>query len=130
MMKTLALALLLTLPLFAQKDANVSVDMRATYINYTYDTGFKNAEAFATTLKLLYTKELAYGFSAGIAFATLQDFGILNDNPDKRALSYMFSKEQKGFTLLEQAFLKYNYSKSFERNCQNISYTQGSDRIY
>ncbi len=55
---------------------NISLDLRATYIHYDYDKGFSDAEAFASSLKLKYERDIAYGFSGGVAFGTVQDLGL------------------------------------------------------
>lgn len=49
---------------------NLSADIRAVYINYTYDKGYPDAEAFATSLKLKYEQEIVDGLTGGIAFGT------------------------------------------------------------
>lgn len=94
---------------------NLSVDVRAVYINYDYDTGFPDAEAFASSLKIKYEQEIVDGLTGGIAFGTVQDLGIMDyDKSDKkRNMAYVFDKNKENFSLLHQAYLKYTYSKSF-----------------
>ncbi len=94
---------------------NLSVDLRAVYVNYDYDTGFSDTEAFATSLKIKYEQEITQGLSAGIAFGTVQDLGIMDydKSEKKRNMAYLFNKDKENFSILHQAFLKYTYSKSF-----------------
>lgn len=92
---------------------NLSLDIRSVYINYDYDRGFDDAEAFVTSVKVKYEQALADGLTSGIAFATVQDLGILNDDSTKRNMSYIFDKHNENFSLLHQLYLKYSYSKSF-----------------
>lgn len=94
---------------------NLSVDARMVYINYNYDRGFSDAEAFATTLKIKYEQGITEGLSAGIAFGTVQDLGIMDypASDKKRNLAYLFDKNQDNFSLLHQAFLKYKFSNTY-----------------
>ena len=94
---------------------NISTDIRAVYVNYNYDRGFSDAEAFATSLKLKYEQEMLEGLTGGIAFGTVQDLGILDydKSENKRNMAYIFDKNKEKFSILHQAYLKYNYSKSY-----------------
>ncbi len=93
---------------------NISLDIRATYINYNYDKGFPDSEAFATSLKIKYVQELSEGLTGGIAFGTVQDLGIMDydKSQKKRNMAYIFDKDTENFSILHQLYLKYNYSKS------------------
>jgi len=94
---------------------NISLDVRAVYINYAYDKGLPDAEAFATSLKLKYEREIVEGLNGGIAFGTVQDLGIMryDKSEKKRNLAFIFNKDKENFSILHQAFLNYTYSKSF-----------------
>ena len=94
---------------------NLSVDVRAVYINYDYDKGFSDAEAFASSLKIKYEQEIVNGLTGGIAFGTVQDLGIMDydKSEKKRNTAYIFDKDKENFSLLHQAYLNYTYSKSF-----------------
>ena len=94
---------------------NISADIRVTYINYDYDKGFSDAEAFATSLKIKYEQEIFDGLSGGIAFGSVQDLGIMDypKSEKKRNMAYIFDRNQNNFSLLHQLFFKYEYSKSF-----------------
>ena len=92
---------------------NVSLDVRAVYINYDYDKGFDDAEAFVTSAKLKYEQTFLDSLTAGIAFGTVQDLGILDDDLTKRNMAYIFDKDNKSFSILHQIYLQYKYSKSF-----------------
>lgn len=114
-MKKIFLLLISSIVLFANETnnlVNLSLDLRAVYVNYDYDKGFTDAEAFATSLKLKYEHELASGLKAGVAFGTVQDLNFINNDPSKRTMTYMFDKERESFSLLHQAYLRYQYSKS------------------
>ncbi|NOQ30862.1 MAG: outer membrane porin, OprD family [Helicobacteraceae bacterium] len=93
---------------------NLSVDVRAVYVNYNYDKGFPDADAFATSLKIKYEQEILKGLTGGIAFGTVQDLGIKDYDKleKKRNMAYLFDKDKNNFSILHQAFLKYTYSKS------------------
>ncbi|MDO8455050.1 MAG: hypothetical protein Q7S59_10810, partial [Sulfurimonas sp.] len=97
----------------ANANDNVALDVRATYLNNSYDKGFPDAEALATSLKLKYTKEIFENLEVGIAFGTIQDLGI--GDKSKRDMAYIFNKDRESFTILQQAYLKYKYSKSHIR---------------
>lgn len=99
--------------LTANADNDIALDVRATYLHNDYDKGFPDAEAFATSLKLKYIKEIFDNLEAGIAFGTIQDFGI--GDKSKRDMAYIFSRDRESFTILQQAYLKYKYSKSHIR---------------
>lgn len=92
---------------------NISLDLRSVYINNDYKTGFDDAEAFATSAKLKYKHKMFHGLVGGIAFGTVQDLGILNNNAKKRNMAYIFDKNNESFSLLHQLYLKYSHSKSF-----------------
>jgi len=116
-MKKMTLIMLSAMILIANEvdyTKNISVDVRVVYVNYDYDTGFPDAEAFATSLKLKYEQEIIEDLTGGIAFGTVQDLGILSDgNPNDRSMTYIFNKDDETFSILHQAYLKYIYSKSF-----------------
>ncbi len=99
--------------LTANADDDIALDVRASYLNYDYDKGFHDAEAFASSLKLKYSKELVENLEAGIAFGTIQDLGI--GDKSKRDMAFMFNRNKESFTTLQQAYLKYKYSKSYIR---------------
>ena len=69
---------------------NLSVDVRAVYINYDYDKGFSDAEAFATSLKIKYEKEIVEGLTGGIAFGRFELETPLISSDDYFALSNSF----------------------------------------
>lgn len=93
---------------------NLSFDIRATYVNYDYDKGFPDAEAFASSLKVKYEQKLFQALRAGAAFATVQDLGIMNyaKSEKRRDMAYIFNKDKENFSILHQLYLQYNYSKN------------------
>lgn len=116
LMRILLILLLLSLGVIAsdKRDTNnLSLDLRSVYVNYNYDRGFDNAEAFVTSAKIKYEQKFLDDFTFGLALATVQDLGILNDDLTKRNMTYIFDKDNKNFSILHQIYLQYNYSKSF-----------------
>ena len=115
-MKKIFTLLFLSLSIFASEidsKNNVSLDMRAIYMNNDYDRGFDDAEAFVTSVKLKYEQILLDNLTAGIAFSTVSDLGLLNNDLSKRNMAYIFDKNNRNFSILHQIYLQYNHSKSF-----------------
>jgi len=73
----LLLSLLTSSKLFAKiinKD-DIHLDIRTTYINYDYDKGFPDAEAFASSLKLKYkTTKKGGGDKSKYLIKSLSDY--------------------------------------------------------
>ena len=114
-MKKIFSLLFASLTLFASEIdyvKNLSLDVRAVYMNNDYDRGFDAAEAFAVSAKIKYEQDMIDSLTAGIAFGSVQDLGILNDDITKRNMAYIFDKNNETFSILHQIFLKYTYSKS------------------
>ena len=102
--------LLLTLSSSLYATDEISVDLRALYVNYNYDNYFKNSEAFATSLKLGYKKNIFSNLEVGTTFGAIEEFGLNDMN--KQAMTYIHSNVYTGdsrdtFTILHQAYLKY-----------------------
>lgn len=116
-MKTFSILFILFLALNAETNykKNISTDIRTVYINYNYDKGFADAEAFAASLKLTYKQKLVDSLEFGVTLGTVQDLGIMDydKSQKKRNKAYIFDKNKDNFSLLHQAYLKYSISKSF-----------------
>ncbi len=116
MKKSLCIFLLLSSILFgADEKKPLALDLRSVYVNYKYDKGFPNANAFATSVKIKYEKEFSSNLSFGVAFATVQDLGFLHFDRHlkRRSMAYLFDKNQENYSLLHQLYLRYTYAKSF-----------------
>jgi len=116
MTKVILGVFLLSNILFGLDDTKqIAFDFRTVYVNYKYDKGFANANALATSVKLKYEKEFYKNLTFGIAFATVQDLGILRYDKSlkRRNMAYLFDKNQDNYSLLHQLYLRYSYAQSF-----------------
>ncbi|MBN2782658.1 MAG: hypothetical protein JXQ66_05400 [Campylobacterales bacterium] len=102
--------ILMTTELIAQ-EKDYFVDMRAVYVNYNQDFYWADGEAFVTSLKLGYKKEIYENFEAGVVFGAIADFGL--NGEDKTNNTYIYDKDGDTFSILHQAYLKYSFEKSF-----------------
>lgn len=101
---------ILSSSLFAQGLPNVSVDLRAVYVNYDFDNYWKDSEAFVTSAKLGYRDTLSDHLEWGIVFGGIEDFGL--SDPDKQSMTYIFNREGETFAILHQGYLKYQRGKN------------------
>jgi hypothetical protein len=101
----LFLVLFLTFCILHAEDEKIIADFRANVTKY-YDKSWVKIFSAKVGYKDTLNENLSYGFAVG----SVQDFG-LNINKDK-PITYAFSRENKGFTLIEQAYLSYMYEKN------------------
>jgi hypothetical protein len=93
------------------KDKDYFVDLRAVYVNYDQDRYWEDGEVFVTSLKLGYKKEIFDSLEAGIVFGAIEDFGLNGSN--KTNNTYIYNRDGDTFAIVNQAYLKYRYKKSF-----------------
>jgi hypothetical protein len=90
---------------------DISLDLRAVYVNYSFDRYWKDSEAFISSIKLGYTHHITDNLEVKVAFGAIEDFGL--NNPDKQSMTYIYNRNGNTFALLNQAYLKYTVNKNY-----------------
>jgi len=95
-------------------NGKVSGQIRAFYIDRDYDGGkTDHRSALAVGGHLKYETASYYGFSLGTAFYTTNGFGIGADNlPNDSLDPTLFGENEEGYTILGEAYLKYQYKNT------------------
>jgi hypothetical protein len=88
----------------------ISLDFRATYVDYNYDNYWNDSNAFATGVKLKYSDEVVENLEFGIAFGAIADFGLSDEG--KQSMTYIFDRDADSFALLHQIYLQYNLANT------------------
>jgi hypothetical protein len=98
----------------AFSNGKVSGQFRTFYIDRDYDGGVTlHRSAIAAGGYLKYETAAYNGFSLGTALYTTNNFGIGADNlPGESLDGTLFGEDLKGYTILGEAYLKYNYENT------------------
>ncbi|BDY13743.1 OprD family outer membrane porin [Hydrogenimonas cancrithermarum] len=98
----------------AFSDGKLSGQFRAFYLDRDYDgIATVHRTSLAAGGHLKFETGAYYGFSAGAAFYTTNHFGIGADNLPGEVLDpSLFGEDLKGYTILGEAYLKYNYENT------------------
>jgi hypothetical protein len=99
----------------AFSDGKVSGQFRAFYIDRDYDGSSVtlHRSALAAGGHLKFETAAYHGFSVGAAFYTTNNFGIGADNlPGESLDGTLFGENKEAYTILGEAYLKYNYKNT------------------
>jgi len=113
-MKIFIYILFICVVLFAEntiKNENILVDLRAVFVDYKYDNYWDDSKAFVTSVKLGYKRDIVPNLEAGVVFGAIEDFGL--SDHDKQSMTYIYNRDTETFSILHQAYIKYELNKNY-----------------